>query len=164
MIQQLTHVQQFLNSKTTSWITAINNQLKDNKNIKQIASLFHLIVFAVAAFTLFPSHTIQCCKLLTMIIPPMEINMVSKRINYFKLKIVRLSWMYNNWKKERKFLNASLRFVLWYTFYCKYRVLQPKTRRWHHRLNVIPSSAVLLEFSLVRILNLSTTHPYLFCE
>ncbi len=29
---------------------------------------------------------------------------------------------------------------------------------------VIPSSVVLLDFSLVRIFNLSITHPYLFCE
>ncbi len=72
---------------------------------------------------------------------------------------------FGRWKRFHP--NVSLRFVTDHTFleafdFCSinfsYITSAINTR------NVIPSSAVLLYFSLVRICNLSITHPYLFCE
>ncbi len=84
----------------------------------------------------------------------------TKRINYFRQKLLGCHGCIINERKTENF-QMSASFFLWHTFLSQLSSFATKnSARWHHRLNVFPSSAVLLEFSLVRIFNLSKLINY----
>jgi hypothetical protein len=112
------------------------------KNIKLIIQhsyhkKFYTTVGRVGAFPLFPSHANLCCKLLMRKLRPMERN-------YFKC-LAQICSVTHIFSKNFRNLRP------------KYQLGGNTAIKTH---NVIPSSAELLWFSLVRIFNLSKSINY----